>query len=431
MSVAPGGAFTADLLLRGAVAGVLLFHIGNLLLPGPRPAVRAALAAFVLALLAYLLCQRAELLVQLPAALAVPVLGLCVSGAGWLWLAAKAVFDDAFVPRLRWLAVPLALAVLGLAANLPRWRAAVAGAADPPLSMAGQVHAVAMLACMAAALWQVARGWRDDLVEPRRDLRRWVGIGIGLYGALALVVELAVRGLDVGLLLPALHVAGIGTVALALALLIARRSLAVVLGLEPALPEAGPLAVWQADGAVVPARQPEEAMAPARQPEAAMAVVASPAPQRHDAAAPTPPDAAPPAAQLHFAAPSAPPRALSSAARQHLEQALSARALHRREGLTLSALAAELQLGEDALRRLINHELGFRNFNDFLHHHRLAEAAPRLAAEQLPILSIALECGYGSIGPFNRAFRQRFGMTPSEYRAAARMKRLDSAPPDE
>ena len=35
----------------------------------------------------------------------------------------------------------------------------------------------------------------------------------------------------------------------------------------------------------------------------------------------------------------------------------------------------------------------------------------------------ALECGYGSIGPFNRAFRQRFGMTPTEHRGAARMER--------
>jgi AraC-like DNA-binding protein len=52
------------------------------------------------------------------------------------------------------------------------------------------------------------------------------------------------------------------------------------------------------------------------------------------------------------------------------------------------------------------------------------EATSRLTGEDLPILSIALECGYGSIGPFNRVFRQRFGMTPTEYRAAARMERL-------
>ena len=100
---------------------------------------------------------------------------------------------------------------------------------------------------------------------------------------------------------------------------------------------------------------------------------------------------------------------------------------YRREGLTLAALGQMLGMGEAALRSLINQELGCRNFNDFLHHYRLQEAAGRLATEDLPILTIALDCGYGSIGPFNRAFRQRFGMTPTEYRAAARMERLRQA----
>ncbi len=71
------------------------------------------------------------------------------------------------------------------------------------------------------------------------------------------------------------------------------------------------------------------------------------------------------------------------------------------------------------LRRVINRGLGFRNFNDFLHTHRLREAAVRLrdpATRRLPVLTIALDVGYGSIGPFNRAFRERFGVTPSEYR---------------
>jgi AraC-like DNA-binding protein len=79
------------------------------------------------------------------------------------------------------------------------------------------------------------------------------------------------------------------------------------------------------------------------------------------------------------------------------------------------------------LRELINQRLGFRNFNDFLHHHRLREATERLAHEDLPILTIALECGYGSIGPFNRAFKQRMGVTPTEFRAGARLAR--AAPP--
>ena len=53
---------------------------------------------------------------------------------------------------------------------------------------------------------------------------------------MALVVELAVRGRPVGVLLPALHVLGIGGVALALAVLVARRSLGAILGL-PIEPE--------------------------------------------------------------------------------------------------------------------------------------------------------------------------------------------------
>ena len=104
-----------------------------------------------------------------------------------------------------------------------------------------------------------------------------------------------------------------------------------------------------------------------------------------------------------------------------LAAAMTDERLYRREGLTLAMLAETLGVGEDALRGLINQELGYRNFNDFLHHYRLQEAAPRLVNEDLPILTIALDCGYGSIGPFNRAFKQRLGMTPSEYRGASRL----------
>jgi AraC-like DNA-binding protein len=71
------------------------------------------------------------------------------------------------------------------------------------------------------------------------------------------------------------------------------------------------------------------------------------------------------------------------------------------------------------VRRAINGHLGHRNFNEFLHGYRLSEAAARLLSHpRLPILTIALDDGYGSIGPFNRGFRARFGMTPSEYSAA-------------
>jgi AraC-like DNA-binding protein len=92
----------------------------------------------------------------------------------------------------------------------------------------------------------------------------------------------------------------------------------------------------------------------------------------------------------------------------------------REEGLTVAALATRLATQERLLRRAIHQGLGFRNFNDFLHSWRLREACARLRAEPgSPVTSIALDVGYGSIGPFNRAFKQRLGMTPTEFRRSA------------
>jgi AraC-like DNA-binding protein len=363
-----------DLLLRGAVGGVLVFHVLHLALPGPRPAVRAALAVFTLSLIAYLFCQRAELLFELPRPLALVTVALCVSSTAWLWLAARALFDDRFAFTLPLVAGALGLMALGLWENVPRLDAARDAQSDPGASWLTHLHAVAMLGFTAAALWEVIRGWSDDLVEPRRAARRWVALGIGVYAAVALIVELAVRARPIGALLPALHVLGIGSIALALAVLVARRSLDVILGLP------------------VP---PTTLEAPS---------VTQEAPRPLDTRVSSPP----------------------SPALTRLTRAMTEDRAYRREGLTLAALAENLNLGEAALRSLINQELGYRNFNDFLHHYRLQEATARLTGEDLPILSIALDCGYGSIGPFNRAFRQRFGMTPTEYRAAARMERLRS-----
>lgn len=128
--------------------------------------------------------------------------------------------------------------------------------------------------------------------------------------------------------------------------------------------------------------------------------------------APSPPLPAP-------LAPASPP--LSPEARQAREllDAMHQRQLHRRTGLTIVQLAEELKLPEYRLRQCINQQLGFRNFNAFLNRFRLDEVAARLAdpaQAEVAITTIALEAGYASLGPFNRAFRDTFGVTPSEYR---------------
>lgn len=93
--------------------------------------------------------------------------------------------------------------------------------------------------------------------------------------------------------------------------------------------------------------------------------------------------------------------------------------LYRQQGLSIGRLSDHVGLPEHRVRSLINGHLQFKNYTAFLNHFRLAEVAERLRDPQqahLPILSIALDVGYASIAPFNRAFRDAFGKTPSEYR---------------
>jgi AraC-like DNA-binding protein len=82
-------------------------------------------------------------------------------------------------------------------------------------------------------------------------------------------------------------------------------------------------------------------------------------------------------------------------------------------------LAARLGAPEYRLRRLINQRLAHRNFSSFINGYRLTEARAALAdptQAEVPILTIALDAGFQSIGPFNRAFKAETGMTPSEFR---------------
>jgi len=93
--------------------------------------------------------------------------------------------------------------------------------------------------------------------------------------------------------------------------------------------------------------------------------------------------------------------------------------LYRDEGLTVASLAKRMEMGESRLRKLINTGLGHRNFSAFVNGYRLAEASAALAdptQAEVPILTIALDSGFGSIGPFNRAFKANTGLTPREFR---------------
>ncbi len=93
--------------------------------------------------------------------------------------------------------------------------------------------------------------------------------------------------------------------------------------------------------------------------------------------------------------------------------------LYREPGLTIANLSDKLAIPEYRLRSLINKHLGYRNFNAMLHFYRVEDASQTLADRKhknIPILTIALDVGYQSITPFNTAFRNLKGLTPSEFR---------------
>jgi AraC-like DNA-binding protein len=120
-----------------------------------------------------------------------------------------------------------------------------------------------------------------------------------------------------------------------------------------------------------------------------------------------------------------PPRPALSPAEQVLNGKLDAAMaahVYREPNLSIGALAERLHVPEHRLRALINQRLGYRNFSAFLNAHRIADARAWLgdpAKVDLPVLTIAMDLGYGSLAPFNRAFRDATGQTPTDYRRAA------------
>lgn len=125
--------------------------------------------------------------------------------------------------------------------------------------------------------------------------------------------------------------------------------------------------------------------------------------------------------------PPRPPRAVGAPADpdaadlERLDALMNDEEIWREPGLSVAALASRARLPEYRMRRLILERRGARNFNAYLAKFRLAEAAARLSSDaRTPITTIAYDCGFASLGPFNRAFREKFGVTPTLYRKGER-----------
>lgn len=104
---------------------------------------------------------------------------------------------------------------------------------------------------------------------------------------------------------------------------------------------------------------------------------------------------------------------------QRLLGLMTDEAIYARPNLKVADLARRMGEAEYKVTQAVTGPLGFRNFNHMANHFRIEEAKRRLADpvfDPLPILTIAYDCGFGSIGPFNRAFKAQTGVTPNEFR---------------
>jgi len=104
---------------------------------------------------------------------------------------------------------------------------------------------------------------------------------------------------------------------------------------------------------------------------------------------------------------------------KQLISAMETDKIFREPGLTIRNLAETLGTPEHRLRALINQGLGYRNFSAFLNSYRIeavksAFQDPKMS--RTPILTLAMDVGYNSLAPFNKAFREFENMTPTTYR---------------
>jgi AraC-like DNA-binding protein len=261
----------------------------------------------------------------------------------------------------------------------PRWYHALAWLALVALSavamfrhpMSIDVARTALsVSLMLLGVWQALAGRATDLVEGRRRLRVWYAIVTALYGVLIVATEWLWPG-------------GLSAAPLSLANAIGLMGFIFLFAVLGSLPSAEPSAL-PVQGRQTPSRPNDAPQAP-------------------------------------------PPTGADATQLAALRKLIDHGKVYREPDLSVASLSQKLDIPEHRLRHLINRQLGHRNFSAFINGYRLAEAEAALGDHTqaaVPILTIALDAGFGSIGPFNRAFKAHTGLTPTEYRRA----RLGGAP---
>lgn len=125
---------------------------------------------------------------------------------------------------------------------------------------------------------------------------------------------------------------------------------------------------------------------------------------------------------------SVPSPAQSAMLKRHVLELMATERAYRERDLRVSDVAVAIGVPTHVLSSVINREFG-SNFADFVNGYRIREAERLLLDpefRQFTILSIALEVGFSSKAPFNRAFKRQTGLTPSEYQRRKLKERCGS-----
>jgi AraC-like DNA-binding protein len=370
----PGNAasgMTGDIsqLLLGICAGAL-FAMAAAILRVPRATARWTGFAFFFCSALFAITLWNDQTTVLPAELHALVSIMAMTCVAWFWLMVMALFGDVDRFRPAMFLAPAVMLLCGITTALQLDLVAIRVAAT-----AAQVT---------LAVWSiliVMRSWKDDLVESRRRLRGPLMVAVGLH-------ILSISGFDVW------------------------EIFSTVPDWYPML-NAGLFASVVLYGALA-FLDPREAMFGSHTQPIEPRLVAEPSVQ--------PMAPANGHANGHHSTPLSSPPALDRASKadlDRLETLMSRDQVWKEEGLTIASLALRASIPETQLRRLINDCLGYRNFPSYVNAHRIAAAKLRLAdpgEARISISTIAYDIGFASLGPFNRAFKEEAGVSPSEWR---------------
>ena len=283
-----------------------------------------------------------------------PLIALSTGNVVVFWLFTRALFDDAFTPR--WWHALVWAAVAAFSFVNCMWIA-------PAGNARASIIAINLLALgfIALAVWQTIASWSQDLVERRRRLRLFIIGAAALYGGINAMLQIFIRGSDTA------DIANVVN-SVMLAGIVAAISYAMTNVTASDLFVASPVSAAEVSGRPVAVEESNDV-----------------------------------------------DRKLLDA----LMRLMADERIYRHDNVTIGALATRLGIPEYRLRRLINQRLGYRNFNVFLNNHRIEEAKAALAdptQAEVPVITIAMDAGFQSLGPFNRAFKATTGVTPTEYR---------------